>query len=142
MDRFEAFASLSLLYFAAASFSETARRLGKPELADSFLLCRHPVFSKQLRQFCEQAAKPNSAADASKLRRVIRKAIEPFDVAGLSACSRHPWYPALSSDLYRNARKLGAGEAELAAMFVRCGLTPGTEQVGQISVRQFLGIPH
>src|ERR1700730_995802 len=30
MDRFPAFASLSMLYFAAASFSEAARRLSKP----------------------------------------------------------------------------------------------------------------
>jgi len=33
MKDFPLFTSLSLLYFAAASFTETARRLGRPELA-------------------------------------------------------------------------------------------------------------
>ena len=42
MDRFPAFASLSMLYFAAASFSESARRLGKAHLAPSFLLHDDP----------------------------------------------------------------------------------------------------
>ena len=34
------FKRLSLLYFAAASYSETARRLGRPDLAPGFLLSR------------------------------------------------------------------------------------------------------
>ena len=44
MNNFPVFVALSLLYFAAASYSEAARRLGKPHLASSFLLCEHPVF--------------------------------------------------------------------------------------------------
>ena len=42
MDDFELFKRLSLLYFAAASYSETARRLGRPELAPGFLLAGAP----------------------------------------------------------------------------------------------------
>src|SRR5204863_5893599 len=41
MNDFPLFAALSLLYFAAASFSETARRLDRPQLAEGFLLYRH-----------------------------------------------------------------------------------------------------
>jgi tetracycline 7-halogenase / FADH2 O2-dependent halogenase len=129
MDRFELFSSLSLLYFAAASFSETARRLGKPQLADSFLLCRNPEFSKQLQRFCETASQRLSIGDAGKLEQQIREAIEPFDVAGLTDRSRHPWYPAKVSDLYRSASKLGADEGEVAAMLARCGFTPHAEPV-------------
>jgi FADH2 O2-dependent halogenase len=129
MDRFELFRELSLLYFAAASFSETVRRLGKPHLADSFLLCRHPVFSKQLRQICEAARRPLSAGETEGLARRIREAIEPFDLAGLTDRSRHPWYPAEPSDLFRNAAKVGAEENEIAAMLARCGLMSASECV-------------
>ena len=122
MDRFKVFKELSLLYFAAASYSETARRLGKPELADGFLLCRHPVFANQLRQICEAASGALSAVDVVNLSRSIREAIEPLDVAGLTDDSRHPWYPALAADMLRNARKVNATEADIRAMLARCGL--------------------
>jgi len=123
MDRFERFKELSLLYFAAASFSETARRLRKPQLADAFLLSRHPIFSKQLERICALANQSLSAEPGSSLGRCIREAIEPFDVAGLSDASRHPWYPAKVSDLLRGAPKLGVGESEMVTMLKKCGLT-------------------
>ena len=122
MNCFEVFKDLSLLYFAAASYSETARRLGKPELADGFLLCRHPVFANQLRQICEAASGTLSADAIKKLSRLIREAIEPLDVAGLTDVSRHPWYPAQASDLFRNAGKVNASEDDVRAMLARCGL--------------------
>jgi len=122
MNRFELFKKLSLLYFAAASFSESARRLGKEHLADSFLLCRHPVFSAQLRKFCETAHQPLSASETVELGRRICEAIEPFDVAGLNDAARDPWYPALTRDFFANATKLQAGKAEIKTMLDKCGL--------------------
>lgn len=122
MDRFELFKEISLLYFAAASFSETARRLGKPHLADAFLLCRHPIFSRQLEQICVSVGKPLSARETGNLLRCIRDAIEPFDVAGLADESRHPWYPAATADLLRSAPKLGSTETEITTMLRKCGL--------------------
>ena len=127
MDRFDLFKELSLLYFATASFSETARRLGKSHLADSFLLCRHPTFSTQFKQICEMAVQPLSPGETSLLQKHIRATIEPFDVAGLSDRNRHPWYPALASDLLAAAPKLGAGSKEIAAMLDRCGLSRNYE---------------
>jgi Tryptophan halogenase. len=122
MNRFELFKKLSLLYFAAASFSESARRLGKEHLADSFLLCRDPVFSAQLREFCEMAHHSLSASETVELGRRIGEAIEPFDVAGLNDAARDPWYPALTRDLFANASKLQASEAEIRTMLDKCGL--------------------
>jgi FADH2 O2-dependent halogenase len=122
MDRFEVFKELSLLYFAAASYSETARRLGKPELADGFLLCRQRVFAKQFVRICETAKGKLSAGDAKRLSRNIREAIEPLDVAGLTDSSRHPWYPALTSDLLRNVSKVNVSETEMRRMLAHCGL--------------------
>ena len=48
----------SLLYFAAASFSEAARRLGRPELAPGFLLSAHPTFGPELAACASAAAAP------------------------------------------------------------------------------------
>ncbi|HWA87442.1 MAG TPA: tryptophan 7-halogenase, partial [Opitutus sp.] len=117
MNRFDEFKDLSLLYFAAASFAETARRLGKPELVPSFLLCSHPEFGPRLRALCDLPA------GAASLPARVREAIEPFDLAGLTDRARDPWYPAATADLFRNAAKVGATEADIAAMLARCGLS-------------------
>jgi FADH2 O2-dependent halogenase len=124
MNRFELFKDLSLLYFAAASYSETVRRLGKPELADGFLLCRHPVFARQVRQICEAILETPTVETVGKISRSIRETIEPFDVAGLTDRNRHAWYPAMTADLLRNAGKVNASEGEMRAMLARCGLRP------------------
>jgi tetracycline 7-halogenase / FADH2 O2-dependent halogenase len=116
MEKVEIFNALSLLYFAAASFSEAARRLGKAPLADGFLLCGHPDFSKHLRQLCQTSREELSPVGIRTLRRQIREAIEPFDVAGLGDRSRDPWYPALTADLLRGAPKLHVRESDVAAM--------------------------
>ena len=115
MNRFESFKALSLLYFAAASFSEAARRLGKTHLVQDFLLCRHPIFAAQLRQLCR--------GNSRNLQETVRAAIDPFDVAGLTDRSRDPWYPAQTSDLFANRRKLDASEGEISAMLEKCGFS-------------------
>lgn len=117
MDRFELFKSLSLLYFAAASFSEVARRLGKPQLANSFLLCQNEEFAAPLRAICEDAGKVVTAKEAERLRQRILKFIDPFDLAGLTDSSRDPWYPARGEDIFRNAGKLGATREEIGRLF-------------------------
>ncbi len=119
MGHFDQFKDLSLLYFAAASFAETARRLGKPELVPGFLLRDHPEFGPRLRALCDLAA-----ADSSQAARV-REAIEPLDVAGLTDATRDPWYPAQATDMRRNAAKVGATEADINAMLAKCGLANG-----------------
>jgi FADH2 O2-dependent halogenase len=128
LDRFALFKPLSLLYFAASSYSEAARRLGRPELAQGFLLCRNPIFSAQVRRFCDLATQPASHQDTEGLTQAIRHAVEPFDIAGLTDPARDPCYPANASDLLRNAHKLGATEGEILAMFERCGLAPEMAQ--------------
>ncbi len=99
MDRFDLFKQLSLLYFAAAHFSETARRSGQAQLADSFLLCRNESFSCELRQICEAATRPISGQGVAEISERIRAAIKPFDLLGLTDTSRGPWYPALEPEL-------------------------------------------
>jgi FADH2 O2-dependent halogenase len=99
MDRFELFKQLSLLYFAAAHYSETARRSGRADLADTFLLCGNAGFSRDLREICAAATRLLSSAAADELAERIRAAIKPYDLLGLTDPARGPWYPALEPDL-------------------------------------------
>jgi len=50
MPRFPVFAALSQFYFAAASFSEMARRLDRPHLVRCFLASDHATFGPGLRR--------------------------------------------------------------------------------------------
>jgi FADH2 O2-dependent halogenase len=119
MTNFPLFVSLSLLYFAAASFSETDRRLGRPHLASSFLLYDHPAF--QIQPLLERARLVRNHEESQTLSDDILRAIEPFNVAGLGDASRRNWYPAEAQDLLRAAPKLGADRDEVARLLARCG---------------------
>ena len=68
MDDPPLFKRLSLLYFAAASFSEAARRLGRPELAPGFLLCAHPAFGPELAACALAAAAAPQRLRAARAR--------------------------------------------------------------------------
>src|SRR5262249_35700390 len=129
--RFELFKALSLLYFAAASYSETARRLGKEHLADGFLLCQHPLFSRRLRQICQLAVTGCSTILENDFKELVNEAIAPFDVAGLTDPARHPWYPARPEDLLDSAAKLGASQDEVGLMLKKCGIGAGRDRSEQ-----------
>jgi tetracycline 7-halogenase / FADH2 O2-dependent halogenase len=119
MANFSVFVSLSLLYFAAASFSETARRLGKPHLASSFLLEDNPAFRMQ--PLLDRACTVRTEAEARALNDDICRFIEPFNVAGLGDANRRNWYPADAEDMLRAAPKLGADREEVSRILDRCG---------------------
>ena len=120
------FKRLSLLYFAAASFSETVRRLGRPHLAPGFLLRAHPTFGPELAACAALASSAARAADREALMARIDRAIEPFDTAGLLDRDRRDWYPVLASDLVGSALKLDATPEEVDRLLERCGLAPAT----------------
>ena len=118
-DDFPVFAALTHLYFAAASFAETARRLGRPALSGAFLSADHPTFGPALGRCCRMAL---GGGDRDEVLAAVREAIEPLDVIGLGDASRRNWYPVDQADLYASARKLNATRAEIDALLVRCGL--------------------
>jgi FADH2 O2-dependent halogenase len=127
MSDFPLFSAFSLLYFAAASFAETARRLHRTDRACGFLLSDHRDFGPRLKSCCERVVRGLSrggvtaAARASLIDDVYR-AIEPFDVAGLCDRDRRNWHPVDPRDLLHAAGKLGVGEAEIEQMLARCGV--------------------
>ena len=121
MDDFALFKRLGLLYFAAASYGEAVRRLGRPELAPGFLLCDHAVFAEQCGAICDAAGAPAGCADRAAVVDAIDRAIEPFDVAGLGDRGRRDWYPVLADDLFAARHKMHASAEEVSALLERCG---------------------
>lgn len=122
MHNFPVFTALTMLYFAAASFAEAARRLEKPHLAQSFMLCQDARFGPVLAALLRRAQQPLTGGDADKLVRDIEKAIEPINVTGLCNPELKNWYPAAAQDLIASREKLGAGREEMLELIERCGL--------------------
>ena len=120
MSDFPVFKRLSLLYFAAASFSETVYRLGRPDRARGFLLCADPTFGDELRECSEAALRSPAGIDREDLLRRIDRAIDPVDVAGLLDSGRRDWYPVRIDDLLAAKQKLGASDEELQRLIERC----------------------
>jgi tetracycline 7-halogenase / FADH2 O2-dependent halogenase len=128
MDNFPVFTAVSMLYFAAASYSETARRLNNPYLASSFLLHDHPGFGPIGAQLLARARLAPQGREAENLIEEIYRAIEPFDVAGLTNRNRRNWYPVDAEDLLRSAHKVHASRDEIAQMLDRCRFHLATSQ--------------
>ena len=122
---FPLFAALSKLYFAAASFTEAARRLSRRHLARSFLCADHPDFGPAFDECCRAALAVSreglTSGEREELLRKIDRAIEPLDVAGLSDAGRRNWYPARAEDLVAGAHKLGATPDEVENFLERSG---------------------
>jgi len=121
MDHFEAFVALSKLYFAAAMFAETMRRLGQPERVGSFLLAKDPMFGPSLRECLEKAQSVTARRERETITEAVFKAIEPFDLAGLGDPSRCNWHPCQAKDLLAAAPKLSVERAAIEQLLVRCG---------------------
>jgi FADH2 O2-dependent halogenase len=124
MDAPPLFKRLTHLYFAAASYSEAARRLGRPELAPGFLLSAHATFGPELAGCAEAAIAAPRGAARDALERRIDRAIQPFDTAGLLDRSRQDWYPVRADDLLASAAKLGATAEEMRRLLERTGFVP------------------
>src|SRR6266542_759630 len=122
---FPLFAALSKLYFAAASFTEAARRLSRRHLARSFLCAEHPDFGPAFDECCRAALAVSreglTSGEREELLRKIDRAIEPLDVAGLSDAGRRNWYPVRAEDLVAGAHKLGATPDEVENFLERSG---------------------
>lgn len=114
------FQALTMLYFAAASYSETALRLGKDEQAPGFLLRGRPGFHPALRDLCRQARQKTLPERTFRDR--VARTIEPINVAGLSDPRKRNWYPVEVADLHSNRDKLDADAQAIGEMLRRCGI--------------------
>jgi FADH2 O2-dependent halogenase len=114
MGDFRAFTAVSLLYFAAVSFSETALRLGKPHLAPGFLLPNSELL-------LERAHALNGETEA--FARDVRRVIAPFNLGRFGDPALHNRYPVRAEDLIQARSKLGASREEILAMLDKTGFS-------------------
>ncbi|HAB19818.1 MAG TPA: tryptophan 7-halogenase [Verrucomicrobiota bacterium] len=120
LGRAEVFQRLGMLYFAAASYAESARRLGRPILAPGFLLRDRAEFRMAMRELCawsrcDHLDRPGFGA------RVVQT-IDPVNVAGLCETSKRNWYGVDWADLVAARDKLDASAAEVDALRIRLGI--------------------
>jgi tetracycline 7-halogenase / FADH2 O2-dependent halogenase len=121
MQNFPVFRALCLVYFAAASYSETVRRLNKAHLARSFLLYDHPEFGVRSGAILNRAISVPKHRAAGDLIDDVLRAIEPIDVAGLSRPNPRHLYPVDPEDLVGACAKVDATREEVEILLARCG---------------------
>lgn len=127
---FGRYTDLLKLYFAAMSHTETVRRLGRRREVDAFLLSDRAEFRMGLAEVFQHVDENRTDPDARiELAAMVRRVIEPVDVAGLNRTDRHNWYPVDLDALFASRHKLGATghnsdalERELRQMLRRCGI--------------------
>ncbi|HTH47991.1 MAG TPA: hypothetical protein VMB21_10800, partial [Candidatus Limnocylindria bacterium] len=119
-DRPADFQALLMLYFAAVSFSETARRLDRPQLAPGFLLRGQPEFAGGMARILEDVKTAGLRGKALEER--VREAILPIDVGSWGDPARRHWYPVEFEPLLAAADRLGCSRAEIRASLLRAGV--------------------
>lgn len=103
--RFELFASLSMVYFAAASYCEMARRLGRNHLAQRFLAVDHQDFAADA-ETLSQILRRNESLDSIFFAAQVKQKIDCLNVAGLCDQRKRNWYDVDLEDAINCAGKL------------------------------------
>lgn len=124
MDNFPVFVAVTMLYFAAVSYAESAHRLCRPDLARGFLLHEDPRFAPEAARLMARAGGVRTPEETAEFAEEVRRAVEPINVAGLADPVRRNWYPVQAEDLLENAHKLHATREEVEQLFERCGFRP------------------
>jgi FADH2 O2-dependent halogenase len=102
--QFPTFAAYSMFYFAAASYSEIARRLASPRTPRGFLCRDSPAFSAAVDRLSPAARATAVPAD---YEREVASAVADWNVAGLCERRKRNWYPVDPEDTIQGAGKLG-----------------------------------
>jgi FADH2 O2-dependent halogenase len=113
---FSSFTALSMLYFAAASYSEMARRLGRGDLASQFLLGSRPAFQSAFTRHVGKALEGLPVDPEA-----VRRDLEPFNIAGLCDPVKRNWYGVDLQDVVRGATKLEQTPDQVLAFIARMG---------------------
>lgn len=103
--RFELFTSVSMVYFAAASYCEMARRLGRNHLAQRFLAADRPDFAADAEQL-SQILQGNDNLDSIFFAAQVKQKIDCLNVAGLCDPHKRNWYDVGLEDVIHCAEKL------------------------------------
>jgi FADH2 O2-dependent halogenase len=119
---FPLFTAYSMFYFAAASYSELARRLNAPRTPRGFLCGDSAVFTGAMDRLSPVAT---SSVDFDRYERDVASSVADWNIAGLCSPSKKNWYAIDLEDTIRAAEKLG-----LTCEQVREGLTESVSRAG------------
>jgi FADH2 O2-dependent halogenase len=111
--RFEQFAAYSMFYFAAASYSEMARRLGVHAEGARFLGADRTVLVQELNRLSPRSRRYDATYVAE-----VATSIESLNIAGLCDPGKRNWYPVDLQDTVRGAAKLGVTPDQAVAICV------------------------
>jgi len=110
--RFELFTSLSMVYFAAASYCEMARRLGRNHLAQRFLAVDRQDFAADAERL-SQILRRNDSLDSIFFAAQVKQKIDCLNVAGLCDQHKRNWYDVGLEDVINCAGKLELTSEEM-----------------------------
>src|SRR5262249_14314096 len=110
--QFELFTSLSMTYFAAASYCEMARRLGRNHLAQRFLAVGRPTFATATGDL-SRTLRQNGGFDSIRFATQVKQTIDCLNVAGLCDQRKQNWYDVDLEDVLRRAEKLEISSEEM-----------------------------
>ena len=127
MLRFPLFASLSMFYFTAASYSEMARRLGRPHLSGGFLAADHPQFGPGLRRAaeCVRRLSRGSTVDTAEFQAFVAQLVSCLNVAGLCDPNKRNWYGVDLADVVQGAARLGMRPEEMREVLKKAAWAQG-----------------
>ena len=118
MKDFDLFRAFAMFYFAAASYSEMARRLEQPHLVRRFLAADRADFSFGLRRCARllRHASEGGPTDTRHFEAEVAQAIDCLNIAGLCDPAKRNWYGVDMEDVVRGAEKLGLSASEVSAI--------------------------
>ena len=112
---FPHFVALSQFYFAAASYSEMARRVGKPHLVRRFLALDRADFAPGLASLLTRLETGDTAQGFSCDE--IERALAPLNIAGLADAHKRNWYGVNFEDTISAAHRLETSSEALRHLF-------------------------
>lgn len=119
MPNFPTFVDYSMYYFAAASFSEMARRIDRRDLASRFLLQNRPDFAAGLREGARllHGRKGSPATgECAAFAANVAAAVQSSNIAGLCDPAKRNWYDIDWADVIENAGRLEMRPADMRAL--------------------------
>jgi tetracycline 7-halogenase / FADH2 O2-dependent halogenase len=113
MRQFPLFAAYSMFYFAAASFSEMARRLDRRHLTPRFLAPNVGDFAEGMEKCGRLLREQADSLNVEEFTKAVCRYVEPANIAGLCEPRKRNWYGVDLDDVVQGASKLGYGDAEM-----------------------------
>jgi FADH2 O2-dependent halogenase len=132
--RFELFTSLSMAYFAAASYCEMARRLGRNHLAQRFLAVDRPAFANEIGRL-SRTLRRNDRFDSGLFAAQVKQKIDCLNVAGLCDQRKRNWYDVDLDDVIARAEKLETTSEEMRKFLLTAGWAQTTINLRQSGLK-------